>query len=277
MSAATVEAPSGKGRADENFPVGSLLIRRGLRPHVHAFYGFARQADDIADHETLSAPEKIRRLDRMQAVLLGDPAPDAPAATRLRASLAETGVTAQHSLDLLAAFRQDATKRRYASWDELLGYCRLSAMPVGRHVLDLHGESAAAYAPSDPLCAALQILNHLQDLALDFGRLDRSYLPADLLDAVGAHPEDVRLPALTPALRHVVGTLLDRTDSLNAAGAALPAAVRDRRLRLETGIIANLSRRLAARLRREDPLAARVKLRRADVAGSVLRALGWLR
>ncbi len=186
----SVEAASGKDRGDENFPVGSALIRRSLRPHVHAFYAFARQADDVADHENLAPEEKIIRLDRMEAVLLGAPGTDAPSAVRLRASLAETGVTPRHSQDLLAAFRQDATKRRYATWDELLDYCRLSAMPVGRHVLDLHGEAPETYAPSDPLCAALQVLNHLQDLAGDLDRLDRCYVPLDLLDAVEACVED---------------------------------------------------------------------------------------
>jgi hydroxysqualene synthase len=275
-AAATVEAPSGKDRGDENFPVGSALIRRALRPHVHAFYAFARQADDIADHETLSPEEKIARLDRMEAVLLGAPASDAPSAARLRQSLAETGVTPRHSQDLLAAFRQDATKLRYASWDELMGYCALSAMPVGRHVLDLHGESPDTYAASDPLCAALQVLNHLQDLADDLARLDRCYLPANLLGTAGGRIEDLAGPALTPALRRVVDELLDRTDALNRAGTGLPRAVRDRRLRTECAVIVNLSTRLAGRLRREDPLAGRVKLRRGDVVASVLRALGWL-
>lgn len=273
----SVEVPSGKDKGDENFPVGSLLIRRALRPHVHAFYAFARQADDVADSATLAADEKIARLDRMEAVLLGR-APDAgaPSAARLRGSLAETGVTARHSQDLLAAFRQDATKRRYASWTELLDYCRLSAMPVGRHVLDLHGEAPATYAPSDPLCAALQVVNHLQDLALDLAHLDRCYVPLDLLDAAGARVEDLAGPALTSALRRVVDAVLDETDTLNRAGAALPGVVRDRRLRTECAVISGLARRLAARLRREDPLTGRVKLGRGDVAGSVLRALGWL-
>ena len=275
-AAATVEAPSGKDRGDENFPVGSALIRRSLRPHVHAFYAFARQADDISDHEALSPGEKVARLDRMEAVLLGAPYPDAPSAARLRQSLAETGVTPRHSQDLLAAFRQDATKLRYASWDELMGYCALSAMPVGRHVLDLHGESRDTYAASDPLCAALQVLNHLQDLASDLARLNRCYLPDDLLGAAGGRIEDLAAPMLTPALHRVMDELLDRTDALNRAGAGLPRAVRDRWLRTECGVIVNLSHRLAARLRREDPLAGRVKLRRGDVAGSVLRALGWL-
>jgi squalene synthase HpnC len=275
-AAVSVEASSGKDRRDENFPVGSALIRRSLRPHVHAFYAFARQADDVADHEALPAEEKIARLDRMEAVLLGASGTDAPSAMRLRESLAETGVTPRHAQDLLAAFRQDATKRRYASWDELVAYCRLSAMPVGRHVLDLHGEAPGTYAPSDPLCAALQVLNHLQDLAGDLERLDRCYVPLDLLDRAGARVEDLAGPLLTPGLRRVVDEMLDRTDVLNREGAALPGIVRDRWLRTECAVIVNLARRLAGRLRREDPLAGRVKLKRGDVAGSVLRALGWL-
>lgn len=277
MSAAvSVEAPSGKDKADENFPVGSALIRRRLRPHVHAFYAFARQADDVADHEALDAETKIAHLDRMEAVLLGAPGEDAPSAAGLRASLRQTGVTPQHALDLLAAFRQDASKRRYASWDELIAYCRLSAMPVGRHVLDLHGEAPATYAPSDPLCAALQVLNHLQDLAADLSRLDRCYVPQEWLAETGAAIEDIVRPRLTSGLRHALDRMLDATDALNREAAFLPRAVRDRFLRTECAVIVNLSRRLATRLRREDPLAGRVKLRRGDVAGSVLRALGWL-
>src|SRR5713226_7976336 len=111
--AAGVEAPSGKWRGDENFPVGSWLIRRDLRVHVHAFYRFARNADDIADSPTLAAADKLRRLDRMGAILDGATGGDSPAATAMRASLAATGVTAQHCHDVLHAFRQDAIKRRY--------------------------------------------------------------------------------------------------------------------------------------------------------------------
>src|SRR3954452_21755405 len=92
----TVEAPSGKGRGDENFPVGSWLIRRDLRVHVHAFYRFARNADDIADSPVLSADEKIRRLDRMAAILDGAPGTDSPAASGMHLSLATAGVTSQH-------------------------------------------------------------------------------------------------------------------------------------------------------------------------------------
>ena len=272
----SVETWSGKGRTDENFPVGSALIRPALRPHVHAFYAFARNADDIADSPELDAADKLRRLDRMEAVLLGHAASGSPSATALRASLAETGVTAQHALDLLAAFRQDATKRRYASWDELHDYCRLSAMPVGRHVLDLHGEDPATHTPSDPLCAALQVLNHLQDGSKDLHALDRCYLPADLLAAAGAAVPDLSGPRATPGLRRVFDELLDHVDALNDQAAALPRSVRDRRLRLETAVILGLSRRLARRLRHGDPVATRVKLRKPDVAASLLSAARFL-
>lgn len=269
----TVEAPSGKGKNDENFPVGSLLIRAALRPHIHAFYDFARNADDIADSATLSADEKLARLETMRAVLLGESDAGSPTALRLRGSLAQTGVTPQHSLDLLHAFRQDATKTRYATWAELLEYCRFSAAPVGRHVLDLHGESPATYAPSDPLCAALQVLNHLQDCAKDLAAMDRCYIPQDWLAEAGARTEDLGAPASSPGLRAVLDRMLDATDRLNAAGADLPGAVRDRRLRMETAVIVGLAHSLARRLRQGDPLATRVKLRRGDVAATILRAL----
>src|SRR6202167_1714059 len=178
-----VETPSGKGRGDENFPVGSFLIRRELRPHVHAFYRFAREADDIADNPALAPGDKVRRLDRMGAVLDGAPGTDAPAARAMRASLAATGVSAQHCHDVLTAFRLDATKLRYRDWDDLMEYCRYSAAPVGRQLLDLHGEARDTWPASDALCSALQVLNHLQDCGDDYRALDRVYLPEEDLAA----------------------------------------------------------------------------------------------
>lgn len=273
---ASVEAWSGKDRGDENFPVGSVLIRRDLRPHVHAFYAFARNADDIADSTTLAPEDKLARLDAMEEVLLGHRETGSPSALRLRASLAETGVTPQHSRDLLRAFRQDATKQRYANWDELIEYCRCSAMPVGRHVLDLHGESPETHDPSDALCSALQVLNHLQDCQKDLAGLDRCYVPQDMLDTHGAVVSDIQRDAATPRLRQVFDMMLDRTEALNRAGDNLPRRVKDRRLRLETAVICGLSQRLTRRLRQHDPLARRVKLMKTDVVGSVLGALGFL-
>jgi farnesyl-diphosphate farnesyltransferase len=209
----------------------------------------------------------------MEDVLLGRREAGSPSALRLHASLAETGVTPGHATDLLVAFRRDAGKLRYANWDELLDYCRYSAMPVGRHVLDLHGEDRATWAPSDALCAALQVLNHLQDGSKDLAALDRCYLPIDLLTGNGAAVADLRAGAASPGLRRVFDALLDQCDALNRAAKDLPRRTRDRRLRLETAVIVGLSHRLAERLRRGDPVATRVKLRKADVVASLLGAL----
>ena len=272
----SVETWSGKGRTDENFPVGSVLIRPALRPHVHAFYAFARNADDIADSAELTAADKLRRLDVMEAVLLGRADAGSPSGMGLRASLAATGLTAQHALDLLAAFRQDATKRRYADWGELHDYCRFSAMPVGRHVLDLHGEDVATHGPSDPLCAALQVLNHLQDGSKDLRALDRCYLPDDLLARFGGAVDDLRGARETVGLRQTFNVLLDECDALNQTAIDLPRRTSSRRLRLETAVIHGLSCRLAARLRRQDPVAGRVKLTRPDIVGALLGALRFL-
>jgi squalene synthase HpnC len=268
-----VETPSGKGRGDENFPVGSFLIRRDLRVHVHAFYRFARNADDIADNPDLSADDKIRRLDRMAAVLDGAAGEDSPAAVAMRRSLAATGVTAQHCHDVLRAFRLDATKLRYRDWDDLMEYCRYSAAPVGRQLLDLHGESRDAWPASDALCSALQVLNHLQDCGDDYRNLDRVYLPLDLMGEAGVTIEALTAPTARPGLRTVIDRLLERTDALIAMAGDLPRGVRSRGLRWEAATIVDLARRLSRRLRRGDPLASRVALSKGDFAAALLAGI----
>jgi farnesyl-diphosphate farnesyltransferase len=276
QTTAGVEAPSGKAREDENFPVGSMLISKKLRPYVHAFYAFARNADDIADSSELPEAEKISRLNAMEDILLGRRTSGSTTSTLLRARLAELQITNEHARDLLHAFRQDASKSRYASWSELMEYCRYSAMPVGRFMLDLHGETRDAWPHSDALCSALQVLNHLQDCAEDLALLDRCYLPADLLAEHQVEIDDVRRPAETEALRRVFNTLLAKCDELNRAAAPLPGRVRNRRLRMECAVICTLARRLTWRLKRGDPLATRVALRRVDYlfgGGAALRAL----
>jgi squalene synthase HpnC len=268
-----VETPSGKGRGDENFPVGSFLIRKDLRVHVHAFYRFARTADDIADNPDLSAGDKLRRLDRMAEILDGASGDDSPAATAMRQSLAETGTTSQHCHDVLRAFRLDATKLRYKDWDDLMAYCRYSASPVGRQLLDLHGERRETWPPSDALCSALQVLNHLQDCADDYRNLDRVYLPLDLLGQARASVTSLTAPAASPGLRQVVDQLLDRTDRLIAKADELPGGVEARGLRWEAATIVDLARRLSHRLRHGDPLAARVALSKGDFAAALITGI----
>ena len=261
---ATVETPSGKWRSAENFPVGSFLIRRDLRPHVHAFYRFARNADDIADNPGLTADEKIERLDRMAAILDGALGEDSPAAAAMRESLIETGVTAQHCRDVLHAFRLDAVKLRYQDWDDLMAYCRYSASPVGRQLLDLHGESRDTWPASDALCSALQVLKHLQDCADDYRLLDRVYLPLEDLSAAGVGVEVLTEGAASPGLRRVLDGLLDRTAALISQARGLPPLVAASGLRWECAVIAELAGRLLRRLCRGDPLATRVKLSKSD-------------
>jgi squalene synthase HpnC len=262
------ETPSGKGAADENFPVGSALLPAHLRPHVAAYYAFARAIDDIADNGALSAAEKITRLKAFDAALKGEaaPAPGFEKAHRLRASLLETGVSADRGSDLVAAFVQDAVKLRYRTWDELLGYCRLSANPVGQYLLDLHGEDPAAYRYSDALCTVLQIVNHLQDCGDDRRELDRVYIIGEWMDEAGARLSDLDATALTPGLRRVIDRMLDGCDALMVDARRLPSMLKSRRLAMESAVIVNLAARLIQRLRKGDPLAARVALSKLDFA-----------
>ena len=270
-STSGVETPSGKGAADENFPVGSWLLPAALRPHVATYYAFARAIDDIADNPDLTPKDKIARLSAFEAALT-DPAagptseqrPGLEKASRLRESLKATGVTTARGSDLIAAFKQDAVKLRYADWGELLGYCRLSANPVGRYLLDLHGEDPAGYAASDALCTALQILNHLQDCQDDYHALDRVYLPADWLAAEGLDVTVLDRQAGPPGFRRLLDRCLDGVDALLDDAEQLPGQLRSTRLAMESAIIVHLARRLAARLRGGDPLAGRVALSRGD-------------
>ena len=272
----SLETPSGKDAAYENFPVGSWLLPRPLRPHVAAFYGFARAIDDIADHPALSAADKLYRLNAFEAALLGrdtaDPALET--AHRMRRSLEATAISPQHCRDLIAAFKQDAVKRRYADWPELMAYCRLSAAPVGRYLLDLHGGSRRGYDASDALCNALQVINHLQDCQEDYRLLDRVYIPEDWLQAERAGVADLDRPQASPGLRRVLDRCLDATAELLVAATPLPGGLRSRRLALESAVILTIAHRLVRLLRARDPLAGRVALSKPAYVSCVLLGIG---
>ena len=255
-----VETPSGKWRGSENFPVGSFLIRRDLRVHVHAFYRFARNADDVADNPALTADDKIARLDRMAAILDGASGLDSPAAAVMRQSLLETGMTAQHCHDVLHAFRLDAVKLRYRDWDDLMSYCSLSAMPVGRFVCDVHGESRSVWPANDALCAALQIINHLQDCKDDYRNLDRVYIPQDALATSGVTVEALGAPRASPALLVCLHRLAERTERLLGESDAFGVLINDWHLGLEVSVINTLAHRLTRMLMTRDPLSERVHL-----------------
>ena len=259
------EPAAQRTRETENFPVGSWLLPARLRGHIGLYYAFARAADDIADDHGRDPNRKIAELDAMEAALTGGATPDAPTpneqkALRLRDSMAETNVPTAHGAEILRAFRQDAVKSRYQNWSEVMDYCRYSAAPVGRYLLDLHGESRVAWPASDALCASLQMLNHIQDCQVDYRRLDRVYLPLDWLARAGGTVEDLDQPFATPAVRTVIGRCLDECDALNRAAGALPGLIHDRRMRMEAAVIVAIAHRLARRLRGSDPVASRIEL-----------------
>jgi squalene synthase HpnC len=263
---------SGKGHRDENFPVASRLIAPRHRPAILAFYNFVRTADDIADHATLKAAEKLALLDRLDAGLAGKDDSDA-VAVRLRAALAECKLSPKHAQDLLAAFKLDVTKLRYRDWDDLIGYCSLSAMPVGRFVLDVHGESRDTWPANDALCAALQIINHLQDCQDDYRNLDRVYVPLDALAASGASVEALGAEEASPALLACLHGLAERTERLLADSDDFSSLINDWRLGLEVSVINTLAHRLTRLLRQRDPLRGAVHLSAPAVAGHTIMGI----
>ena len=271
---------SGKGHRDENFPVASWLVRRDLRAPILAFYRFARAADDVADHPQAGERQKLDQLARMEAALRGDAGANEEGAA-LREVLQQRGVTDQHALDLLEAFRRDVTKRRYADWPELMDYCRYSAAPVGRMVLDLHGEPTTLWPANDALCTALQVINHLQDCAKDYRALDRVYVPLDALAAEGETVEALSAAQASPGLRRTIEALANRTGSLLEQSRAFAGGIADRRLALEVGVIQALAEDLVVRLTRRDPLSERVHHRPVEAVGLSLRGalgvmIGWI-
>jgi squalene synthase HpnC len=260
------ELRSGKGHRDENFPVASRVIHPRHRGIILAFYNFVRVADDIADHATLSANEKLALLDQLERILLGEGGPDREAIA-LREALAERGLPPRHAQDLLTAFRMDVTKLRYRDWDDLIGYCTYSAMPVGRFVLDVHGESRATWGANDALCAALQIINHLQDCGADYRNLNRAYVPLDALARAGATVDELGSERASPALRACLRELAHRTAGLLAQSAPFSRQIKDLRLALEVSAIQALAERLVVMLARRDPLSERVHLAKGGMAG----------
>jgi squalene synthase HpnC len=250
---------SGKGHRDENFPVASWIIHPRHRALILAFYNFVRTADDIADHATLGGDEKLALLDLLEAELLGK-GDSQVEAVNLRRALAERAMPPRHALDVLIAFRMDVTKLRYETWDEVIHYCRYSAMPVGRFMLDVHGEDTSTWVASDALCAGLQINNHLQDCGKDFKSLNRVYLPRDALAASGASVEQLGQARAAPALLQCLQSLAIRNEALLEESKSLAAEVRDFRLGLEISVIQAFADKIVHLLKVRDPLCERVHL-----------------
>jgi squalene synthase HpnC len=269
----------------ENFPVASLLLPRAMRPHVAAVYAFARAADDFADEGTLSVEERLRRLDEWLTLLKDEgrrtnaEAGSVPAAQIFLAvhhTIREKRLPLSLFEDLLSAFRQDVTVRRYATWDDLLDYCRRSANPVGRLVLRIAGrDDAALDRASDALCTALQLANFWQDLERDWEK-GRLYVPRADLDACGAKEADLAARRMTPEWRAALARVAARTRAFFGEGRAVADGLSGR-LRWELRLTWLGGVRILDRLERGgfDVFRRRPSLGAADAPVIVWRALAW--
>jgi len=275
-----------KGAGNENFPVASKLLPAWSRPHVFAFYRFARAADDVADAPCasilggISPQDKLDHFQAMNVQLQSGAAEPYPQVIALSRSLADTHVSSCHAENLLKAFMWDVEHPRTRNWAALMTYCAVSAAPVGRYLIDLLGGIRSDdYAPSDALCAALQVLNHLQDIKDDFVNMDRVYLPGDWLAEEGVVDADLRAATCSPGLRRVLDRTLDGVDILLAAAQPLPGAIVSKPLACEAGGILAIAEGLAKALRTSDPLAGRVELSRLSMGlrfmWGAFRAVFW--
>jgi len=272
MRSAADSLASGKGHNDENFPVASHLVAPKYRAPIMAFYRFARGADDVADHPTVPADEKLRLLDVMRQTILGKSDAD-PASLALRDVMAERGLDPVHAIDLLEAFTRDCTINRYETWDDLIDYCRYSAMPVGRFVLDVHGESRDLWPANDALCAALQVINHLQDCGKDYCGIDRVYVPQDMLAKHGGRTEDLGGTHATPGLLAAIREAAAATEGLLATSARFSRGIRDFRLGCEVAVIQRLAVDLNKGLLTRDPLSQSVHHGKARMLGLAITAI----
>jgi squalene synthase HpnC len=209
----------------ENFPVASWLLPRRLRRPVAAIYAFARRADDWADEGDYSSEQRLAALDAMGATLRdiarGEPGED-PVFIALADSIRRHDLPLEPFHDLLDAFRQDVTQRRYADFGELMQYCRRSANPVGRLLLHLYRAAEPRnLAYSDAICSALQLTNFLQDLHQDYAENDRVYLPRDELRRFGVEESQLGRRENSPALQQLVRFQAQRAMQLLHSGAPL--------------------------------------------------------
>jgi phytoene/squalene synthetase len=189
----------------------------------------------------------------------------------LRSILSQRGLSAVHALDLLEAFRRDCTKLRYRDWEDLIDYCRYSAMPVGRFVLDVHGESRELWPANDALCAALQVINHLQDCAKDYRELNRVYIPEPMLAAAGVGVEALGQDKANPQLSGVISALARKNAELLEMSRPFARGIKDGRLALEVDLIQTLADDLNRMLSNRDPLSQIVHHSKMDVAALFLK------
>ena len=262
----SIETTLTKNHKQENFPVGSWLLSQKIRFKILIFYKFARAADDIADSANLSSNEKIKRLNLFKKAIESNKSNKIKISKveDLRKICIKNKIKINHALNLLKAFKQDAIKKRYKNWSELIRYCKYSAVPVGRFVIDLHKEKQKAYKYSDPLCIALQILNHLQDCKEDYENLDRVYLPIQFLKKYNVKLSQLKKNVTEKNLRLVFNEILKNTEKLIIEAGKNKKNMKHKHLSLETSFILEIAKKLLQLLKNNDPLKKKVMLKKFD-------------
>jgi squalene synthase HpnC len=270
----TAEADQARLAASENFPVASRLLPRHQREHLLALYGFARLADDIGDESTGDRSAELDWLeDELERAFAGVAAH--PILVRLQPTITRYHLSRQPFLDLIQANRLDQVVTSYSTWAELLGYCALSANPVGRLVLTvLEAATPERIAWSDEVCSGLQVVEHLQDVGEDAGR-GRVYLPADDLARAGCPADDLREVTASRALRTTIADVGERARGLLEASTPLARSLRGRPRWAVAGFCAGgLAALDAIAAADHDVLSRQVRPRRAGVARHAIAIAG---
>jgi squalene synthase HpnC len=257
----------------ENFPVASRLLPGPIRGHLMAIYGFARLVDDTGDD---AAGDRVAMLDWLEQDLRRayDAEPRHPLLRRLAPTLRACAIPIELPHGLIEANRRDQTVSSYASFEQLLGYCRLSANPVGRMVLHVLGSATPErLALSDRICSGLQVTEHLQDVGED-RRLGRVYLPTEDMGRFGCTPADLDRAPASPALRELIAFEVERARGLLAEGAPLAGTLRGRaRLAVAAFVAGGRSALDAIEAADHDVLSKAPKAGRARRAGALVRTL----
>ncbi len=264
---------SGKTFTDENFPVASFIVKKDIQKYIRTFYFFARMADDIADHPKLSSSEKVKILLYFDNALKFNKTTKIEVLNNMMDLFPELPFGRKYSRNLLKAFLMDAKGKIYNNWNDLLFYCKYSANPVGRFVIDLvhlkegvnNTQLSKIYSASDFLCTSLQIINHIQDCKKDFISLNRIYIPKSLFKKYNISKKNLKHEKSSLNFKNLTIEIIDKIEAILQNCHSGLSLIKPWRLRKETLIILNIAKRLCYLLKKNDPLKKNVKLSRIDL------------
>jgi len=253
--------------------VASFVIKKSIQKYIKTFYFFARTADDIADHRTLRSNEKIKILTYFDNILKLEKKTDITILNNIINFFPEIPFAKKYSRNLLKAFLMDAKGKKYNNWDDLVFYCKYSANPVGRFVIDLiykkkklpQKNFKEIYFASDCLCTSLQIINHLQDCKKDFQELKRIYIPKSFFKKHSVDKEIFKFKDSNSNFFDLVYEMTEKVKIMLVKSDEGLRMIKPWSLRKETLIILNIAKRLCYLLKNNDVLRKNVKLSRIDL------------